>query len=316
MWDLTSNFKFWIPLHGFGYSCSPIAIMQSWHGERRLGNQSVTTAIPGWSKWEVLKQALDLFADIEPFLRQHEEISPANRSHLLEVSDDPESLQKLRLELAAVIDTGVHFVNATYYLEGDGPLIFCAKNASRQLHTLLQSATTRTWRLFLAKSQMAMLLYSIVLWYKPGLNFYQQEFSVEFHDTVRAFKAVRLCCPVQVQALRPTAATLEELRYFPFANNHTTIANLAWELPQYLAAAEGVTVTSEDDKVSWWAAHRQTLPFWSATVTRLLLIQPSSAAAERVFSLLSSAFHSQQDSALQDYVEASVMLRYNRSKRD
>ena len=152
---------------------------------------------------------------------------------------------------------------------------------------------------------------------RPGLNFYQQKFSVQFHDTVRAFKAARLCRPVQeVQALRPTAATLEELRHFPFANNDTTIANLARELPQYLAVKEGVIVTSEDDKVSWWAAHRQTLPFWSAMVTRLLLIQPSSAAAERMFSLLSSASHSQQDRALQDYIEASVMLRYNRSKRD
>lgn len=41
----------------------------------------------------------------------------------------------------------------------------------------------------------------------------------------------------------------------------------------------------------------------------------SSAAAERVFSLLASALTPQQDSALQDYLEASVMLRYNKAKR-
>ena len=68
-----------------------------------------------WSKWEVLKQALDLLADVEPFLRQNKEISPANRRHLLEIFDDPESHQKLRLELAVKIDAGVHFVNGTYY---------------------------------------------------------------------------------------------------------------------------------------------------------------------------------------------------------
>ena len=39
-----------------------------------------------------------------------------------------------------------------------------------------------------------------------------------------------------VQALNPTAASLEELRNFPFANDDTTIANLAQELPLYLAA--------------------------------------------------------------------------------
>ena len=30
----------------------------------------------------------------------------------------------LKLELAATIDVGEHFVKATYFLEGDGPLIF------------------------------------------------------------------------------------------------------------------------------------------------------------------------------------------------
>lgn len=54
---------------------------------------------------------------------------------------------------------------------------------------------------------------------------------------------------------------------------------------------------------------------WSSLVKKLLLIQPSSASAERVFSLLTNAFGSQQESALQDYLEASVMLRYNNAKR-
>ena len=39
----------------------------------------------------------------------------------------------------------------------------------------------------------------------------------------------------------------------------------------------------------------------SAAVKQVLLVQPSSAAAERAFSLLSAAFSDQQDSALADY---------------
>ena len=56
-----------------------------------------------------------------------------------------------------------------------------------------------------------------------------------------------------------------------------TIANLSRERPQYhdIAAAESVTVTCEDDKVTWWAAHRHTLQHWSTIVKKLLLIQPS-----------------------------------------
>ena len=44
----------------------------------------------------------------------------------------------------------------------------------------------------------------------------------------------------------------------------------------------------------------------------ILLVQPTSAAAERVFSLLSSCFTDPQHHALEDYLETTVMLRYNR----
>ena len=43
----------------------------------------------------------------------------------------------------------------------------------------------------------------------------------------------------------------------------------------------------------------------------ITLIQPSSAAAERVFSLLASSFNNNQESALEDYIQTSVMLQYN-----
>ena len=44
---------------------------------------------------------------------------------------------------------------------------------------------------------------------------------------------------------------------------------------------------SEEEKLVRWAAHRDTPSHWVALVRKLLLIQPSSAAAERVFSVLS-----------------------------
>ena len=72
----------------------------------------------------MLNQVANYFGFVEPFLRENEEICPSNRQHLLEIFNDSQSCQTLRLELTALIDAAVHFVNATYYLEGDGPLIF------------------------------------------------------------------------------------------------------------------------------------------------------------------------------------------------
>lgn len=43
---------------------------------------------------------------------------------------------------------------------------------------------------------------------------------------------------------------------------------------------------------------------------KVILVQPSSTVAEKFFSLLKATFSDQQDSALLDYLEASIMLQY------
>ena len=54
------------------------------------------------------------------------------------------------------------------------------------------------------------------------------------------------------------------------------------------------------------------LPKWVSALQKVLLIQPSLAASERDFSLLKASFNEQQDCSLQDYVESSIMLQYNK----
>ena len=67
-------------------------------------------------------------------------------------------------------------------------------------------------------------------------------------------------------------------------------------------------VESEEDKVKWWSSQEISLPSWSAAVKKILFVQPSSASAQRVFSLLKNGFNRQQDAVLEETVEASVML--------
>ena len=56
------------------------------------------------------------------------------------------------------------------------------------------------------------------------------------------------------------------------------------------------------------------LPHWAAAYKKIILCQPSSAATERVFSIMKSSFNSEQNLALEDYMEVSLMLQCN--KRD
>jgi hypothetical protein len=71
-------------------------------------------------------------------------------------------------------------------------------------------------------------------------------------------------------------------------------------------------VAADFDPLQWWKAHAVDLPHWSSAAGDVLLVQPSSAAAERVFSLLKATFGPQQDTTLNDYIQTSLMLHYNR----
>ena len=125
-----------------------------------------------------------------------------------------------------------------------------------------------------------------------------------------------MCCPVQVQGLQPTIESLELLRKLAFFNNDTIINGLAEELPKYLALSDGVQVQTEDDKAMWRARNAKTLPKWAAVVRKILLVQLSSGAAERVFSLLNTNFSKGEEAALEETLEPLIMLKYNYTQRE
>ena len=74
-----------------------------------------------WSRWEVFKQLMVQFGDLEEFLKSSD-VSPTTRTKLLSFFSDSSKKANLQIELAAIVDYGEPFVTATYKLEGDGPL--------------------------------------------------------------------------------------------------------------------------------------------------------------------------------------------------
>ena len=121
------------------------------------------------------------------------------------------------------------------------------------------------------------------------------------------------------ELLEENAFRLVDKRYlldlipFILKEEQARIAGLQAELPSYLAKA--ADVSPGFDCLEWWGRNCGELPNWSRTASnasKVLLVQPSSAAAERVFSLLSNCFSDRQQNCLEDYVEASLMLQYNK----
>ena len=80
-------------------------------------------------------------------------------------------------------------------------------------------------------------------------------------------------------------------------------------MPLYIAKT--ADVSEEMDPLEWWKLNASELPYWSSAAHKVLVLQPSSAAPERVISLFKASFSDQQGSRLQDYIETSLMLQYN-----
>lgn len=140
----------------------------------------------------------------------------------------------------------------------------------------------------------------------PVVKYFKSKFSNELSKSLSIFKAARVFTPSKVKEMTPDVSVVNSLTLL---NNKTILDNLKSELLQYIAVS--ADTSPEVDVMSWWAEHSEELPHWSSAVKMVALIQPSSGAVERVFSILTNTFNAQQESCLQDYIEASLMLQYN-----
>lgn len=140
---------------------------------------------------------MQYFGNVGPFLNENRNLSPMCRIRLLELFDNPVSARDVEIELAVMIDAGKHFVSATHYLKGDGSLVF---SYYARLPALAHAIATESYPNTEAEARehaagnVPLYNQSVAqakACINPGLRFYQQKFSMEFHNTVLAFKAAR-----------------------------------------------------------------------------------------------------------------------------
>ena len=96
------------------------------------------------------------------------------------------------------------------------------------------------------------------------------------------------------------------------------IAKMIVELPKYLNLPDDWAPPSEMSAdelksfIMFWQFHIEEFPYIRKFVKYAYTIITSSAAAERVFSVLKRSFETSQKSALEDYVFLSSILQYNK----
>jgi hypothetical protein len=142
------------------------------------------------------------------------------------------------------------------------------------------------------------------------------------------YRDIRLLDPYRVRELTTVSnktpleagfAILDSLTAgFPALQRHPErVSALKGELAAYVSAAmdavrDPARADKRSDEVSdWWALHAARLPLFSTLMRDVALACPSSAAAERVFSVMRRSFGKGQKTSMEDYIELSCMLQYN-----
>ena len=245
-----------------------------------------------WSKYKMLVQVHDLFGDIPAFV---------NGGQIPEVT--ARKLQDLLFSL--------HIIK----LEGDGSpyqIVRKLEAEMRSLHFPNCSAVIRN----IANGNIALQRRSetyVMAFIQPAYDYFTSKFlnnGDQLQPAVEIFKAARLFNPTKIAEIQPTAAILsDQLRNVPFLNNDACIDGLQRELPTYIAVA--TDVNPDINVLTWWEIHEEEIPNWAKACKKILLIQPSSAASERVFSLLENYFRDNQACVMEEYIEASIMLQYD-----
>ena len=206
-------------------------------------------------------------------------------------------------KLAAIIDGGENFVKARYNLEGDGPLVFECYEILTALTAGIHTAYYPNLEA-VARTLCGGQAVSLQQWIeydksclKSGLDYFHDKFKNDLSTSVEAFKAAQLFVPSKMMEMQITAVEVDTFEAFPFLNNSSSLHNLK--------SGKATGVSADVDTWSWWQTHSAELPHWSATVRDVVLVQPSSAAAERIFSLLKASFNNSR------IVLYRIMLSYH-----
>ena len=142
--------------------------------------------------------------------------SSAAALHTLVTANRRSKADMIRLELAAVIDGGSIFRNGTYFLEGDGPLIFVAFDKVMSFFMFIENPhwgnvdavidgiVENQENVAQERIHLKAHAFSVTL---PGFNFFRSKFDPEHGQLapqMELLKLALLCNPVRLREITPS----------------------------------------------------------------------------------------------------------------
>lgn len=282
---------------------------------------------------DIITQIYDYSAAVHAVITDPGDFAPELRGKLRDLIA-PAVLTDLRMELAIAKDVGALLVKLCIKQEGDSPLLCTTTyihwhSVLDNLRDISQPNTPIATKRALLPSvtqnataiggNAAAIDFLIDVQSQRMLPVYEKmrgdsEGAGRLVRTLAILRACRLFNWEWVAAT-PLKALIDEMVHvtaIPRCYDHEVA--LAAELEAYKARADQKFALPVDDRPSLWdffTAAAIALPTWWKCAREVALITPSSCTVERVFSLLTQGFSDNQEGALEDYIFASVMVRYN-----
>lgn len=125
------------------------------------------------------------------------------------------------------------------------------------------------------------------------------------------FRAAKLTDYTYMKTHKYSDADVRTMLLFPFVDE-SMVMGLLWEKEDFFMFA-----TDTDNHygyLAFWDLYKKKLPVWHALVMDIVLVQPSPAFMERVFSILRACFDKRQEQVYSDRICASALLKYNRGR--
>jgi len=195
----------------------------------------------------------------------------------------------LKAQLAATMDFGENFAKATTILQGGGVDVIL--NTFETMESLRIYCANPTFPNVVAIAKEGNFEFDPTPFCQTATRYF-----LEGLPDLSLYRAARLLHPQNVGTMDVNDEDLSKL-------GDATI--LRSQLPLYV----GCATSANEDVLAWWKTHGHKIPAWKAAARRIFAISPTSAAAERVFSLLNSYVSDRQDGLLDDKVELMLMLQ-------
>lgn len=263
---------------------------------------------------------------------------------------DKDKSAKLRMELAAVAIVFERFITSTYLLEGDGPCALIAYDLIKRAHdelTGFASGDVGKWpaqeRAALeqvrdttvviarnAAQAQQLMTTTVKNVAAPALTYFHKtifgltnQAPAALDLNIKLYKMARAMSPLSTKLLQPAWEDVYALMELTKSHLYFTPVErqgMQLEWSQYLGLTADLGAEEDDGSpnekmrraVLFWRTAAGTLPNLAKLARYCMLLACSSAAAERVFSVLkNSQSLVQMHHALEDYTEILCQRQYN-----